>query len=522
MRLGLATGLATFLVFAGGLQAQNVWQLGSNGGLFNALVTKGTEMGRITGLRGWVKEMIVTEGTYERDGTKKADSLETHYYLDPYGNTVAQERTSFDTYGSVRDTTAYRYDHRGRLHSTVLLTNGDTVHLVAFAYNDSNDRVIGIEEDDRLKYQYSGEGTCVTRSKKNGVAVFQACYKEKRLVSIITYNSYWGEPEELRVVLEYDGAGRPLLLGDAFEPEENGSHWSLEYDPYGNLLSAMMEEDTIEVNYHLYDSHRNWIYKEVIDNGWHTEWSHRRIIYAKDSSDFKDVHRLHDPFWSASHQTGYLEIFYPGGDYYLGDLVEGRRQGQGEILFSSGEHYEGGFCDDRFHGAGILHRAEGDIVATWRHGEIVCDHVEIRYANGDRYVGEFHPENDSCRYRGESFLADGGSYCGEYALEKYDGEGTLREGDGTRIEGCWRRGKPDGDVLIVMPNLDRHYVTFKDGRREAKCVIQFIDGSGYDGETDAAGVPNGYGTMTTANGRSRKGYFVQGKYVGVREVRRKN
>ena len=476
-------------------------------------------MGRFPGIRGWVKEILVTDGTYERDGSRKSDSVKTHYFFDSYGNIVSQERTVFDAYGASSDTIAYRYDHRGRLHSTILFHNGDTLHLTRFHYNDTTDHVMKIVGEGMVSFAYSPEGVCHTCFSSKGQPEEQLCYRDGRLVSRITYNSYWGTPEELLTVMEYDGAGRPLLLGDVRQPDDKRSQWSLEYDPYGNILSSIEEYDTVVVDYQLYDSHRNWLVKEVTDNGWHNEWCRRQIVYASDSADFADVYRQHNPFWSENHQSGYFEVYYPGGDYYLGNLVEGRRQGHGEMIFTSGERYEGDFYDNRFHGAGILHRIDDTIIGTWHHGAIEYNHVEIRYANGNVYSGEYHPANDSCRYRGETHLADGGIYQGEYALERYDGYGKLKQGDGTHIEGYWKNGKPDGTVLIIMPNLDRHYATFSHGLRVAKCVILYIDGSQYEGETNSSGIPNGYGTMTYPASRERTGYFVDGKYVGKHRPR---
>lgn len=38
---------------------------------------------------------------------------------------------------------------------------------------------------------------------------------------------------------------------------------------------------------------------------------------------------------------------------YTGDLVGGKRHGQGKMVYDSGNTYEGGFVDDKFDGKGV-------------------------------------------------------------------------------------------------------------------------------------------------------------------------
>ena len=93
---------------------------------------------------------------------------------------------------------------------------------------------------------------------------------------------------------------------------------------------------------------------------------------------------------------------------------------------------------------------------------------------------------------------------------------ALRLADGTLFEGTWERGKPHGEMLVVMPNLDRHHARFSHGRRVGVSTIEYINGDLYCGETNQQGLPDGMGTYTTAAGKARTGYWSEGKYKGRR------
>lgn len=481
-------------------------------------VTHGTLMGHYNGLRGWVVSLEEHICPYSSDGTLSPDSSCRRYWFDPHGNIVSIVSSSWGEY-PWSDTLAFVYDHRARLSSTVLFSDGDTATLTRYLYNDTTDRIHLIlnapqSAVSRILFHYSDRGWCKTSYEPQGRALLQACYREGRLVSIIDYDEYSGDPRQLLTVVRHDGNGHPLVLADALQPDDARLQTTYDFDPYGNPLLAASENDTTVIDYTLYDLRHNWLRCNQVDNGRPDVRIARTIRYANDTADFRDVYRLHDPFWTENNPTGFLEMHYPNGDYYLGNLLQGQPHGTGDLTLASGTTFSGSFDHGRYHGAGILRRDGAEIHATWQHGLIVTSHVTIHYADGSSYSGEYHPEDDSCRYRGQTSLPDGGSYTGEYALGRYDGEGILRLADGTLYEGTWERGKPHGEMLVVMPNLDRHHARFSHGRRVGVSTIEYINGDLYCGETDQQGLPDGMGTYTTAAGKARTGYWSNGQYKG--------
>ena len=81
---------------------------------------------------------------------------------------------------------------------------------------------------------------------------------------------------------------------------------------------------------------------------------------------------------------------YANGDCYTGEWNDRFRQGQGKTVYSDGRVEEGQWIDDRLYKGEIINypdggRYEGSIQEDGkRHG-----HGEMRYANGDVYIGNF-------------------------------------------------------------------------------------------------------------------------------------
>ncbi len=59
-------------------------------------------------------------------------------------------------------------------------------------------------------------------------------------------------------------------------------------------------------------------------------------------------------------------LTYANGDVYVGETVNGKRQGEGVYTYKDGKRYTGAWQDDKRHGQGTL-----------------------TFPNGDKYVGEF-------------------------------------------------------------------------------------------------------------------------------------
>ena len=98
--------------------------------------------------------------------------------------------------------------------------------------------------------------------------------------------------------------------------------------------------------------------------------------------------------------------------FYLGDLVDGKKDGKGVFLYTSGEKYIGEWKDDKKSGKG-----------------------DFSWTNGDRYEGE-------------------------YKDDKWYGHGVLYFSNGNRLEGAYLNSEPKGEHVCVSRDGRVEKLTF--------------------------------------------------------------
>jgi hypothetical protein len=88
----------------------------------------------------------------------------------------------------------------------------------------------------------------------------------------------------------------------------------------------------------------------------------------------KKVQKITPEQWNASRFNKYkgpiLEINYPGGERYKGQMKEGRKHGEGQLYLANGETYDGLFKEDLFSGEGkIVHQDRTMYIGQWMKGK---------------------------------------------------------------------------------------------------------------------------------------------------------
>eukprot|EP01012_Entosiphon_sulcatum_P049069 TRINITY_DN67668_c0_g1_i1.p1 TRINITY_DN67668_c0_g1~~TRINITY_DN67668_c0_g1_i1.p1 ORF type:complete len:412 (+),score=68.82 TRINITY_DN67668_c0_g1_i1:125-1237(+) len=124
-------------------------------------------------------------------------------------------------------------------------------------------------------------------------------------------------------------------------------------------------------------------------------------------------------------------VHYPNGDWYVGDIVEGHREGNGRCIYLNGDIYEGEWRRDVCSGSGTM-----------------------LYHNMSQYEGEFAEGKP----HGEGTLLDvNGTYKGTMQDGLRHGYGAQVYTCGRKFEGLWAKGKkvrgllttPNGQVVEV-------------------------------------------------------------------------
>lgn len=125
------------------------------------------------------------------------------------------------------------------------------------------------------------------------------------------------------------------------------------------------------------------------------------------------------------------------------------------------------------------------------------------------------------------------TYVGEFRNGQFYGHGVLSTFDGHKlvgqVEGQWKNGIPQGEVIVTDPDGSKDVVVWMDGiprtpkRTEDKdqqenteykeINITYPDGKRYVGSIKD-GVPNGKGTMFLLDDEKYTGHFRNGEFVG--------
>lgn len=186
--------------------------------------------------------------------------------------------------------------------------------------------------------------------------------------------------------------------------------------------------------------------------------------------------------------TGIAVIEYSKGEYYEGELKNGKFHGYGIFSVKKGTCYEGTWVDGEMSGAGkIVYEIGEEYDGEWRKN-LKHGFGEMKYKNGSVYRGlwkEGWPigkgkfvTSQGCVYKGEFFMQDeffdcgvgvvefqnGDVYHGEWRKFKLHGKGSMSYADGSKYCGNWVEGVQGGKGYFV----DRDGV-MKEGKMGWKC-----------------------------------------------------
>jgi len=144
------------------------------------------------------------------------------------------------------------------------------------------------------------------------------------------------------------------------------------------------------------------------------------------------------------------------------------------------------------------------------------------YPNGDQYVGELQ---DGVPHGVGTYSASSGRELrGEFRFGRPAGRITTELADGTTISGHYEAGRFSGPVDLTTPAGIR-YEGFRLGSSNTYLTIVYPDGRRYEGDVRADAddiMPHGSGILVWPDGRSQRGRFRDGVFVGEHSLRSLN
>ena len=180
-----------------------------------------------------------------------------------------------------------------------------------------------------------------------------------------------------------------------------------------------------------------------------------------------------------------IEGWYEDGDEkkdrkYVGDVTNGKPNGQGTETSPEGEKYEGEWKDGKKEGQGKFIQVDGSkYVGEWINGER-NGYGTLTSTNGTKYVGKW---KDGKKNGQGIFTSSGGSrYVGEFRNDKRNGYGTFTWPDGGKYEGEWENGIFHGQGTITLADGEKYEGEWKEGEKHGQGIYSFLDESKYEGE----------------------------------------
>jgi len=180
-----------------------------------------------------------------------------------------------------------------------------------------------------------------------------------------------------------------------------------------------------------------------------------------------------------------IEAWYLDGDEkkeskYVGDITNGKPNGQGTQTSPEGETYEGEWKDGKKEGKGKFIQVDGSkYIGEWINGER-NGYGTLMSSNGTKYVGKW---KDGKKNGQGIFTSSAGSrYAGEFRDDKRNGYGTFTWPDGGKYEGEWRNGIFHGQGTVTLADGEKYVGKWKKGEKHGQGIYSFLDESKYVGE----------------------------------------
>ncbi len=179
------------------------------------------------------------------------------------------------------------------------------------------------------------------------------------------------------------------------------------------------------------------------------------------------------------------EGWYQDGDEkkvrkYVGDVTNGKPNGQGTETSPEGEKYEGEWKDGKKEGQGKLIQVDGSkYIGEWKNGKR-NGYGTLSSTNGSKYVGKWKDGKKN----GQGILtsSSGSRYVGEFINDKRNGYGTFTWRDGGKYEGEWKNGLFNGHGTVTLADGEKYEGEWKKGEKHGQGIYSFLDESKYVGE----------------------------------------
>ena len=183
-----------------------------------------------------------------------------------------------------------------------------------------------------------------------------------------------------------------------------------------------------------------------------------------------DGNTLYKGNWESDKIGDFGLFLEKNGNYYLGQIKEGKFEGKGELNIEKISKYNGEFKNDLPEGKGIFEDYENNY-----------------------------------------------KYDGDWSLGKKNGRGVLEFADGTKYEGDFKNDLYDGNGIIKFNNGNVYEGEFVEGNIKGKGKFVWNDGKKYDGDYEDF-MKNGFGKFFWKEKKYYEGQWLNNKQHGQGKI----
>jgi hypothetical protein len=241
-------------------------------------------------------------------------------------------------------------------------------------------------------------------------------------------------------------------------------------------------------------------------------------------SNFPDLHRIIYPEENAPSSLPPKNIFsfdpikFPSGEIYKGGWNSNKkRQGFGISISADGNTlYKGNWENDKIGDFGLFLEKNGNYyLGQIKEGKFEGK-GELNIKGISKYNGEF--KNDLPEGKGifEDY-ENNYKYDGDWSMGKKNGRGVLVFSDGTKYEGDFKNDLYDGNGIIKFNNGNVYEGEFVEGNIKGKGKFVWNDGKKYDGDYEDF-MKNGFGKFFWKEKKYYEGQWLNNKQHGQGKI----
>ncbi len=248
--------------------------------------------------------------------------------------------------------------------------------------------------------------------------------------------------------------------------------------------------------------------------------------------------------------TGIGSCAYTDGRKYQGEWFKGYPHGKGLMIYPDGSRKRGEWNTGKLVREDEVKGASGEFfprsqITGCVSGDCANGEGIYIFPSGAVYIGQFR--NGEVHGVGVCDYSDGSRYQGEWKNRFPDGTGTKTWPDGSRRTGRWERGQPiddqgnlldalirmnpsrtdaadiqsgclsgdciSGNGVMAYPDGSRYEGSFTEGKPNGRGEFRYINQSWYTGNFQA-GLPHGAGTLHRPDGTMLAGRWESGEFLG--------